>query len=164
MLKNISATTLCLVAVLALSTVASAQERGSLALDLDPSEGVSGVWAQVTPGDMVKLSVSQLPAAKARPATIYIFISGIQVLGELDLETAVLLAQGKTDNEFSLGFQVPQMSGSAFSVQSLAVYEDGSYAISSVLTVIVDGPSTDPDLPADDTEKGEGAVNQDTKK
>ena len=139
MLKS-TITTLSFVALFALSTAATAQEKGSLALDLSPSDGPSGMWAIVNPGDMCALTVSQQPAETARPATIYIFISGVKELGQLDVASAVLLAQGKTENDFGLKLQIPQMAEAAFSVQALAIYGDGSYATSPVLTVFVVHP------------------------
>ena len=81
--------------------------------------------------------------------TPWIFISGIKVLGQLDAPNAVLLAQGKTEKDFNLNLTIPQIGESAFSVQALALYTDGSYAISPVLTVLVTArPDEDKD---DDT-------------
>jgi len=150
-------TALSLVALLTLTTAASAQQQGTLGLDLIPSAGISGVWASVSSGDAATMTVTQLPAGKARPASIYIFISGVQVMGDLDLKSTVLLAQGKTDGDFALKLQIPKMGEALFSVQALAVYQDGSYAISPVLTVVVNGGFTDPTEPTQDEDIDEVA-------
>jgi hypothetical protein len=149
-LKTIS--TLSLVALLALSTSANAQDAGQLQLSMTPSVGVPGVWALVSAGDQVVVSVSQEQLLKKKQGTVYLIASATKVKGELDAETLQLIAKGDVPagEGFDIKLRIPDTSDTIYSLQALAVYEDGTYALSPVLTVLVDTSAADPIDPLTD--------------
>lgn len=158
-------TTLSVLALLVVSGSASAQ-LGGLDLSLTPSQGIHGVWALVSPGDNVRLEVrhGNIAADDGLPAKWQIYISTISVLGELNSKTAVLLAQGGTEDgqAFGLKLQIPELDNTAWSLKVVAFYADGSVATSNVLTLIInsflagDDPHIDPpDVPSDDPDAGD---------
>ena len=149
-----SITTLSVVALLVVSGSATAQ-LGALNMTLTPSQGVPGVYAIVGPNANVKLNVdrTQNGLDAGLTATIQIWVSPINVLGELDLENAMLLTQGAvaSGDNYGLQFLIPAiLDNTAWSLLAVAFFEDGSVATSDVLTVIINSflisgePQTDP--------------------
>ncbi len=138
----IKSTALSVLVLLLVSATATAQ-MGALDLTLTPSLGVPGVYAIVAPNDVVTLAVGQdrLNAEKALPAKIQVYASPIDdVKGALNLETAVLLAQGSVaaGADFAVTFQISEgLDFTNWSFQAVAFYKGGSIATSKVLTVII---------------------------
>ena len=108
----------------------------------------------------MEILISQARLADLAGASkLQLYVSPAKVLGQLDLPTAILLAEAKVGpgGSLSLVFYIPAaLNNTIWSFKAVAFYGQGGYATSGVLTAIVNSAFFAPP-PADSRDPDEGA-------